>query len=391
MLVRDVRYHEREGSVVLAASVERRTGERFDPEFQFEGVGSKSIAARGDPFFAALLPLAMATGERLEIDAPVSPRLLGRAGTIMDIYRAWAGAMPVDVRASAREPPPGKPAVGLFFTCGLDSFYTLQKRVEGAGAPEDRIARLITVQGFDVKPSDRDLFQPLMASVGRVAAAIGAGTISVRTNIRSFSEPLMSWDLYHGAALASVGLALAGALRRCIIASSFAYQHLRPWGSHPLLDPLWSTEQLELVHDGCERRRFEKVEAIAGWPLAMDTLRVCYSQRPGEYNCGRCPKCLTTMLALERVGALERCATLPSRLDLRAVRKMDLTGDGPYVASLNVRRALEASGERKDIVAALRHAHRRQRLRAEVRRYRLLRLALRVRAALRRRLAAAAP
>ena len=63
------------------------------------------------------------------------------------------------------------------------------------------------------------------------------------------------------------------------------------FGSHPLLDPLWSTETLAFVHDGCEANRMEKVRRIAESPLLLEGLRVCVDDRgPDVYNCGSCWK-----------------------------------------------------------------------------------------------------
>ena len=74
--------------------------------------------------------------------------------------------------------------------------------------------------------------------------------------------------------------------------------------SHPALDPLWSTEAVEVVHDGAETRRVDKVAALAASPLALRYLRVCWENRGGAYNCGRCGKCMRTMVDLDLAGAL---------------------------------------------------------------------------------------
>ena len=52
---------------------------------------------------------------------------------------------------------------------------------------------------------------------------------------------------YHGAGLAAIGLSLAAAFRRILIPSTHTFRHLFAWGSHSLLDPLWSTERTEIV------------------------------------------------------------------------------------------------------------------------------------------------
>ena len=75
-------------------------------------------------------------------------------------------------------------------------------------------------------------------------------------------------------------------------------------GSHPALDPLWSTETLEFVHDGCEATRIEKVALIAEPDVALKFLRVCGEDHNGAYNCGWCEKCIRTKINFISLGRL---------------------------------------------------------------------------------------
>jgi CubicO group peptidase (beta-lactamase class C family) len=70
--------------------------------------------------------------------------------------------------------------------------------------------------------------------------------------------------------LAAIGHLLAPAFERIYIAASVNYRDLFPWGTHPLLDPLWSSELLEFVHHGCAARRIEKLRFIAGFDAAVN-------------------------------------------------------------------------------------------------------------------------
>jgi hypothetical protein len=150
-------------------------------------------------------------------------------------------------------------------------------------------------------------------------------TLPVATNARDFGSEFVRWDrLYHGAAMASVGLALESVFDRIFIASSFS--HDQPWGSHPALDPLWSTERCSFSHDGSDARRVDKIRFVAQLPIVMDTLRVC-TLRPisgNIYNCGLCEKCSRTMVGLHIAGALGRCRTLPHCIDLRVLRSIPI-------------------------------------------------------------------
>ena len=59
---------------------------------------------------------------------------------------------------------------------------------------------------------------------------------------------------------------------------------------------------VDLTPDGLDTRRIDKTITIAGWPLAMTNLRVCWENRRGALNCGDCEKCLRTLVGLRLAG-----------------------------------------------------------------------------------------
>jgi len=72
-----------------------------------------------------------------------------------------------------------------------------------------------------------------------------------------------------------------------------------------------------LVHDGAEMRRPEKLPTIVECPSALAHLRVCAQDM--NTNCGRCEKCLRTMIPLRVLGVE---GPFPPFRGLRAIRKM---------------------------------------------------------------------
>ena len=370
MIATDIRTVMREGKAVLSASVraEKQPGAPFVLEWVFPEAEADWLAANGDPVLPALLLPAMRLGEDLVIDAPVSRRLLASVPTIMDIYAAWVPGMrrPAITANDADEPRRGK-GVGLFFSCGVDSFYSLRKALAVPPEHDDAVSHLILIYGFDIRPRNPALFDLVAGHARSVAAAAHRKLVIVETNLRTFSDPLVGWDFYHGGALASTALALGGLQRKCFIPSTHAYGELVPWGSHPLLDPLWSTDSVDLVHDGCEALRTEKIKELASFDLALQHLRVCWPDWIQDYNCGRCEKCLRTMIGLHVAGALERAATFPRRLDLQAIRDVQLiTGESSVRFMEDLLAALGPSPEGRPIARAIRRAVWKNRFRAQV-------------------------
>ena len=310
-------------------------------------------ADNGDPFLAALLVPAMAAGERLAVPAPVSPRLLAALPDIQGIHHSFDPRhIPISVEAAPRldgvSIRGSEAGAGLFFSLGVDSWYCLRKNARDHPADDQTITHLIAVHGFDVAYDGWDSAFPnqMLTNFRRVAAETGKTLIPVATNVRRVTEELARWSMVHGGATLSIAHALGGLLRRVTLAASTTYDKLYPWGSHLVLDPRWSTEGLTVVHDECEIDRIDRTRFIAGSPLVRETLRVCPGYGPG-YNCGRCYKCMRTMIDLMQAGHLEQCSTFPHEIDPERLR-LALRHVRDPASTANALRRLqifEASGE----------------------------------------------
>jgi hypothetical protein len=156
--------------------------------------------------------------------------------------------------------------------------------------------------------------------------------------------------------MVSVGHLLSEHFSRFYIAAAHSQDELLPAGSHPRIDPLWSTERLEFIHDGVEATRLEKITLISRYDVALKTLRVCYLNPKGAYNCGRCEKCLRTMIGLQLCGVLDRCTTFEEKLDPRRVAKLELISEDAQIYARQNLRALQTSGAYPELEEALRTA-----------------------------------
>jgi hypothetical protein len=175
---------------------------------------------------------------------------------------------------------------------------------------------------------------------------LGKRLIEVETNARELLDPYGNWGTHtHGSALASVAHALSGVVRKAYIPSSFDRGERFAWGSHPLLDPLWSSEALEVVHDDTTVTRFHKTATIAGSNVALAHLRVCWENRDNAYNCGRCEKCVRTMLTLRLAGALDRCPTFDAALDLSVIERLPVTTPARRTFYLEILEAARRVGD----------------------------------------------
>jgi hypothetical protein len=272
-----------------------------------------ALTANPDAAFVAALPVAMGLASSLVVPCGLSPQLLEAAETIQFMFATWNPHLqPVEVIAvpAATAATGGRPArTAAFFTGGVDSFYTLLKRRE-------EIDAVIYAHGLDL-PRDDPKRALVSLAIQDAAGELGLPAIELETDVRTFSDPVCDWErIYTSAALASIGHLLADSFDRILIPATHSFRDLHPTGSHPLLDPLYSSERLRIEHVDAVTR-VAKLEYLVDSELAMGSLRVCFQPGVDGLNCGRCAKCVRTMVGLRAIGAAGRCRTLPGDFSLR--------------------------------------------------------------------------
>ncbi len=274
------------------------------------------------PWLAPLLVAGMRKGWNIGFSDPVDSFALRGAVAAQNILVDWYPKRfrQISVSAEPTQVVSGAKGVGCFFSGGVDSFYS-------AITQSDRISHLIFVHGFDIAVDDEDLALRALSGAREAAAELGKPLIEIKTTLRpAFGNRLpLEWGYdFHGAALAHVGLALSQHLNTVIIPSSYSRRQLHPWGSHPELDPLWSSNGVAFEHHELDVDRYGKIRFIGGNETAMKHLRVCWQNPNGSFNCGRCAKCLRTKIGLILAGA--ESSKLPGAIDLGAVRRMKMEG-----------------------------------------------------------------
>jgi hypothetical protein len=308
----------REGWVRLSGQVAYDDGAAPSELYWFE-VPERLVdflTVSGNPWLACLLPLAVTLGEPLRICQPVDGALLEGVQELMQIWKCWyphLRVVPVEAQTTnGEEGEPGSKTVA-FFSGGVDSFFTALRH---NGVPEgddpNSIDEFLYVWGFDIPLHKPDAYRRHVNRLRKAASDLDKELVDVATNLKTTRLRQAEWGyLYHGCALASVALSLEKRYGKVLIASSYGYRNLHPWGSHPLTDPHLSTSRTKVVHDGAAFSRVEKTKLVAESDVAMRSLHVCYRVASDE-NCGACNKCYRTMTTLLLLGALGRCSAFPA-------------------------------------------------------------------------------
>lgn len=304
--------------VRLSAEVEsQRRTDPFELYFEYPIEFEEFVTASADPFAVAMLVPAMLNREPLEIGPPISPRLHFELPRIRDIFHAWHPEFDRPEVRSTPCPTAGKPTgtrAATFFSGGVDSFYTMLKYRTGREALPSPLTHIIFMRGLE-KPLD--FLRGVEASeqlVQTIAAAAGVRCIVGESNLRTYFDA--DWlNVYCGSGLASTALSLAGGFSHVCIPSTYSYRDPVSIGSTPLVDERFSNERVQIVHDGAELPRAEKLARIIAWDrsLVLNHLRVCVMNFGGAYNCCECRKCIRTLMPLQSLGALADATTFPNK------------------------------------------------------------------------------
>jgi len=327
--VEGVRLERRSEGHVLSGRIDGQ-------EATFKFSRGAEVTARGEPFLALALLRAMAAGEPLNFDdtAPLDPELVSRLPKVQTLLRLWNPNFSVISIACRQEAAPRLLAGAMSsFSGGVDSACTLADHLE-------EIQTLLTIDCFDAGvDSDADT-ERLEAKVADLAAALGKTSIFVRTNIRTLATRFgMGWTYAHGPVLCLLATSLGP--ERFYMPSSDAYLKIKPWGSHPMLDPLWGTTSTQIEYDGGYHLRTEKTEIISRNPILLSQLQVCWNSQ--VQNCGHCSKCARTLIVLNTLK-VENAPFKPAQ-SRGLVSKLRLDSDLAAMFAHDVAVFLERHGE----------------------------------------------
>jgi len=354
---------EREGSDVVLSCRLRASGLELPPTLWYRVAAEYApfVSVSFDPFVPPLLMVGMRHQRDVVIEGDVSAELLAATGAIMEVIQGWSSEADQrmrKVRLTARRVVRERSGTksGLFFSGGVDSSFVLLRNLRRYPADDARsISHLVIVHGLDLRLDQIDLFRAVLERARGVGSALGKTVLGVTTNVRQVMRDV-DWGHYAcGPAMTSAGLVLEGLFHTIFVAASYTYNHLERWGSHPALDPLWSTESTEFVYEAGEVERPDKIRLIATEPALLRALRVCWENREGVYNCGRCEKCLRTMFDLRLCGGLKRAEEFPSRIDPADVARLAISAHVRFfwLAILDQARA---AGDMPDLVRSVERA-----------------------------------
>ncbi|MFZ0131501.1 MAG: hypothetical protein WAK95_03090 [Desulfobacterales bacterium] len=303
------------GRAKVFATVKWEDCDRPDQVISFETDAEFSAALSCNPhaFLVGGIMPALHNGEkRVFVDAAVCPELIDGILTAMAWIRHWwyspETALPTIETKSAYTPSalPMPKRAGLFFSGGIDSLATLRhNRLHYPMEHPNSIRDGLLVYGLEV--SDPTAFELVKNSMAEIARDASVTLIPVYTNLRDLNDDWIFWGhSFQGAVFSAIAHAVSTRCDTVTISSSHCVCSTHPYGTHPLIDPNFSSSDLQIKHFGCRLSRMDKTKLVADWDVALKNLRVCNKfnlYQPNQLNCGQCEKCLLTMTCFLAIGA----------------------------------------------------------------------------------------
>jgi len=279
---------------------------------------ARGFGANPDAFLTGCLLPALHLGEkRVFVDGPVCPFLKEGLHVAMHLLSHWTqgryAPIPLESASVARRVPVCPGRTGMVMSGGMDSLAAL--RLNRLNYPKDHPAYIrdgFFLHGFDIggvieRGAKLHVFDRAVAAISRITKDAGVTLVPVYTNIRHLCDERDLWlNSFFGAVLAAMAHGFSSRIHLMFIGSSYDIPNLHPCGSHPLLDPEYSSYAVRIRHRDYELSRLEKIRIVSQWDTAFQNFRVCLANVPDQLNCGRCEKCVRTMTELTALGLLHK-------------------------------------------------------------------------------------
>lgn len=270
-----------------------------------------------DAFMVAMLFPAMFYDDNLEIDGCVSELLYDKITHYIQkceiAHHDYLHEVPVAVKGFDVTKKMGN-LVGSGFTAGIDAFSTIYDRFILEEKASHKISALfffnVGTHGGGTERA-RKKFHTRYEYLKPLTVEWGLPFVPMDSNLFDFYK--FEWEFDAGIFCRNTAiLVFQKVLSKYYIAYDYSYwetTHMTEtdYGAVTDLcnDQIFGTESLELIVDGAQYRRSEKIERLLNFPPFFKYVNVCVSPRATPENCSGCHKCLRTELALDMINRLD--------------------------------------------------------------------------------------
>lgn len=285
-----------------------------------------------DAFVLLMLQLAMQSGQDIRVEAPVSARLLFNIeNTLQPLFlKAFPDfhRIKIEVESESVQSFHGT-AVGCGCSLGVDSFSSLLKHLSQDVPESYRVTHLALFNcgqlgDLDINGAEQSLYETL-AQLEPFAEEMNLPLVSINSNLNELyvnsGVRLLQSSINR---TISCALALQKLFGKYVYSSAYTVDdfHVSQKDESYMesaLTPLMGTESMEAILSNPAMTRVEKTAYLSQYEITYRYLDVCWSgqmkygvdQKPTLYetktkkNCGRCQKCLRTLLTLDILGKID--------------------------------------------------------------------------------------
>jgi len=329
MRIENLRFEKTGDRARVTATVLWEDCGRPTQDIYFETVEefADSLSCNPHAFLVACIMPALYFGEeRISIEEGVCPELRDGLEIVLNWMRYWwyeptKKIVRIEAKTSSGNVrPETNYRAGFFFSGGVDSLSAL--RANRLNYPSDHPGSFkdgLLVCGLEIR--DLKIFGYVQDSLSLLAKDADVKLIPIYTNIRELGpeDSVVFWEdfwkkEFMGATFASVAHVLAKRLTSLSNSSDHDIPNMHPFSSHPLINPYYSSSDLRVRLEGFTLSRLDKTSLLAGWDSALQHLRVCNKTelyQPGMLNCGKCEKCVRTMISLLVFDVLKKASAFP--------------------------------------------------------------------------------
>jgi hypothetical protein len=260
------------------------------------------------PTVLNLCHLAWLTNAELRVSsldkrlAAVLPKLRNAFANLYPNYK-FTGTIVADSLTETEHGDPRNRGL-LLFSGGVDSTFTFFQNL-------NRIDAIVTVNGADIDLGNCRAWQKVSRQNAEFARIHNKTYISVTSNFKRIlnysnlrkkfaRKGLWCWWSYLQHGLGFLGLvapiSVAQGFDKVLFASTDEYVYGLPWGSHPSVDSLAQWSNTEVLTEGDNWTRLDKIRYIVRLRQPVN-LRSCWRDESGG-NCCVCRDCIVDVASL---------------------------------------------------------------------------------------------
>jgi hypothetical protein len=296
-----------DGFTTVKVTIESPNQPRSSLWYRLPSEYSSYLNQSCDPFVIATLFIAMRQSADVMVHGTVSPSLIRNLEEFQAAWSCWRPTHyhPVAIQAETEQEQiqaSSEERAITAFSGGVDSCYTALRHRRGlCNRSQQNLQTGMLVHGFDIPLKQTQDFDKAVEGAKVMLSSLGMDLIPLATNFRQVIK--WDWEDVFGTAIASCLMLFQNHYTTGLIPASYSYYALGfPYGSNPISDRLLSSKSFEIVHDGANARRAEKISHVSTWNEGLHHLRVCW-EGPDKYrNCGRCEKCIRNILNFRILG-----------------------------------------------------------------------------------------